>query len=137
MSLSSVLVRYGAIPVLCLCLLARPVRADSEAYVSTLPGSSGSVTATIHVTTILGSDSDTDSDTASATGAGYVVLTPTAPPWDHAAIDTFTIAFGTVDVHFELFCIPFVGCQDLYVTLENLQLEAVLPFEADIAAGAA
>ncbi len=114
-------------------LLTARVWADSGADIATLPDSAATVSATISVTTALGSDSDNDSDTVTAGGAGYVIVEPTNPDWTHARILDIYIAFGTVQLDFDLFCLPIIGCQDLDVTIENLALTSTEPFETDVA----
>ena len=115
---------------------AATVFADSEADLSAMPGSSGVITVTIDIEVdLFGSDSDTDSDTVGVTGTALLTLVPTDPSWNHARVETFALDFETISLHFELFCLPFIGCQDLDGTLTDLHLEAVEPFEADVAAG--
>jgi len=91
------------------------------ADVATSPGDTVNLTATISVTvSALGSDSDTDSATTDVTATATVGVTPDVLPGASSQLDEFSVAFDPFTLNFELFCLPFIGCQQLNATFTDV-----------------
>src|SRR5262245_28048105 len=112
---------------------AERVGAAVTADMATPPGSSATVTVTVTVTTALGTSSDSDTKTAASTGTASAVFVPDAPPFFASQYNAMQITFASTTFNFQLFCLPFIGCQNLNATLTNLQFELIEPACAPIA----
>jgi hypothetical protein len=69
----------------------------------------------------------------STTGTATAILTPTALPFGAVQFNTMQIAFSNTTFVFQLFCLPFIGCQTLNVSVNNLTFTAVQPFWSPVA----
>ncbi len=125
-----------AIAATCAILtLSERVRGASEADMVTPPGATATITVTLSVSTAFGSSSDGDTRTMAATGTADVILTPTAPPFSAVEFRAMQISFANTTFVFQLFCLPFIGCQTLNVNVNGLTFTAVEPFWDSITAG--
>ncbi|MEM7229314.1 MAG: thrombospondin type 3 repeat-containing protein [Planctomycetota bacterium] len=103
-----------------------PVPPGLEADLNTPFGAQVIVTADLSVTSdLLGTSSDTDVQTVSVAANRFLGVTPDVTPGAGTSLENLVVSFGNVPFTFELFCLPFIGCQTLTVDVENLVLTQV------------
>ncbi len=107
---------------------------DSEAQVNSPAGASMIATMTVSITTALGTSSDSDTKTIAILANGSALLTPSAPPWNAVTIDTLHLDPADTSFHFDLYCLPFIGCQPLDVAVTGLVIDSTAPMSSSITA---
>lgn len=106
-------------------LATTSARAAVEAAMLNAPGSSASIKVTLSITTALGSSSDDDTKVATVLGSAQSAFSPNAPAFTQSQLYGMTMNLGTTTFNFQLFCIPFFGCQSLNVSVSNLHFDLV------------
>jgi hypothetical protein len=112
-------------------------QAASVAALDSPPGASATITITLSVTTALGSSADDDSETISATAIADIALLPDRPPFVESQLQAAEFSFGAANFTFQLYCLPFVGCQTLNVNITDLHFSLLEPRCASIERGGA
>jgi hypothetical protein len=102
---------------------------------ATPPTSSATIKVTITVTTSLGSCTDRDTKTMDTKGTATAVFLPDAPAFTTTQFNAMQISFASATFNFQFFCLPFIGCQNLNVTMNNLSFTLVEPTCSPIAPG--
>lgn len=106
--------------------------AASTAAMTVPGGSTATITVALSVTTALGTSSDDDVRIMSTTGSANMIFAPTSPAFTKAELKTTQLNFSNATFTFQLFCLPFIGCQTLNVTISNLQFTLLSPNCASI-----
>jgi hypothetical protein len=105
-----------------------PPPPDSIADIITAPGATATVTASISITTdLLGTSSDTDVQIVPLAASAMVGFSPDTNANALSSIDGFVASFDDFTFNFELYCFPFIGCQQLDVSVNDLVLAQLLP----------
>ncbi len=108
--------------------------ATSTAVLATTPTSTAAVTIRMDITSSLGTSSDTDTQTVTVTGPARMVLSPNTPPWAMSDLTQLDLALGSATYRFDFYCIPFLGCQHLDLTLSNLRIMLLAPATSPVSA---
>ena len=106
-----------------------------SADMTTPPGSTASINVTITISTALGTSTDSDAKTIATTGTMTSAFLPDAPAFTATQMNAMTINFANTTFNFQFFCLPFIGCQNLNVTMNNLVFTLVEPNCSPITAG--
>ena len=99
--------------------------ADVEAFVESPVGASITITATLSITTALGTSSDSDTKVVLTSGNAFARCTPDAPVFTNLSVTSLTIDPANVTFHFDLYCFPFLGCQALDVAVTEFSMVQV------------
>ncbi|MFZ4643293.1 MAG: hypothetical protein ACOYMU_08085 [Phycisphaerales bacterium] len=70
--------------------------------------------------------------TVSVTGLAETLCNPSLPPWNLIGVSVLNIALENATYEFDFFCFPFVGCQHLDVSLENVQIILQSPVISEV-----
>jgi hypothetical protein len=97
-------------------------QADSTAKLIATPTSTAIVTVRLDIESSFGGTNDVDVQTVSVTGLAETLCNPSLPPWNLIRVSLLNIALENATYEFDFFCFPFVGCQHLDVSLENVQI---------------
>ena len=129
----------GRHALLCGATLAAtvPAMGPSTATMSALGTATAAVTLRVDITTSLGTSSDTDTKTVAVGGPCVMRLSPSTPPWQHSNMTALAITLGNATYAFDFFCVPFIGCQHLDLTLTNVSITLVSPVASAVAPGGA
>ncbi len=111
---------------------AAAAHATSTATLATTPTSTAAVTIRMDITATLGTSSDTDTKTVTVTGPAKMVLSPTAPPWATSELTQLDLLLGNATYSFDFFCLPFIGCQHLDLSVANLRITLVAPASSPV-----
>jgi hypothetical protein len=109
--------------------------AASESNMVTPGGSSASVRITMSITTSLGSSTDDDTRTMATTGVASAVFLRDSPPFASTQFNALQLNFADTNFVFNFFCLPFIGCQVLNVSIQGLQFTLAQPTCAPITPG--
>jgi hypothetical protein len=104
-------------------LIVSSAGAQSTADFTVDKGSTAVLTLTVTVETSIGTSEDTDSTTQSVSGFATGNFDSSIPPFLAMELPTLSFDLGSGSVNFELFCIPFFGCQELNVTVSNFVIQ--------------
>ena len=118
-----------------LALWVNPARAAVDSTMLTPAGSSASVRIVITISTSLGTSTDDDTRTMTTTGTAHAAFVPNRAPFGHTQFNAMDVTFSNTTFVFKFFCLPFIGCQTLNVTVNDLRLILVEPACSPIAAG--
>ena len=115
--------------------LAQHASAAVVALLETPGGTSASITVTMTIQTALGSSTDSDIKVMATSGTATAVFTPDppqAPPFNATQFNAMQFNFADTTFNFQFFCLPFVGCQNLNITMSDLVITQVQPSCASI-----
>ena len=104
-------------------LIVSSAGAQSTADFTVDKGSTAVLTLTITVETSIGTSEDTDSTTQSVSGFATGNFDSSIPPFLAMELPSLVFDLGSGSVNYELFCIPFFGCQELNVTVSNFVIQ--------------
>ena len=96
--------------------------ADVEAFVVSPVGASITITATLSITTALGTSTDSDTKVVLTSGNAFARCAPDAPVFTNLSVTSLTIDPANVTFHFDLYCFPFIGCQPLDVAVTEFSM---------------
>ena len=96
--------------------------ADVEAFVESPVGASITITATLSITTALGTSTDSDTKVVLTSGNAFARCAPDAPVFTNLSVTSLTIDPANVTFHFDLYCFPFLGCQALDVAVTEFSM---------------
>ncbi len=99
--------------------------ADVEAFVESPVGASITITATLSITTALGTSSDSDTKVVLTSGNAFARCAPDAPVFTNLSVTSLIIDPANVTFHFDLYCFPFIGCQALDVAVTEFSMVQV------------
>ena len=108
-------------------------QADSTAKLIATPTSTAIVTVRLDIESSFGGTNDVDVKTVSVTGLAETLCSPSLPPWNLIGVSVLNIALENATYEFDFFCFPFVGCQHLDVSLENVQIILQGPVISEVA----
>lgn len=104
-------------------LIVSSAGAQSTADFTVDEGSTAILTLTVTIDTEIGESSDVDSTTQTVTGFATGNFDSSIPPFLAMELPTLNFDLGSGSVNYELFCIPFFGCQELNVTVSNFMIQ--------------
>ena len=107
-------------------------QADSTAKLIATPTSTAIVTVRLDIESSFGGTNDVDVKTVSVTGLAETLCSPSLPPWNLIGVSVLNIALENATYEFDFFCFPFVGCQHLDVSLENVQIILQSPVISEV-----
>lgn len=107
-------------------------QADSTAKLIATPISTAIVTVRLDIESSFGGTNDVDMKTVSVTGLAETLCNPSLPPWNLIGVSVLNIALENATYEFDFFCFPFVGCQHLDVSLENVQIILQSPVISEV-----
>ena len=107
-------------------------QADSTAKLIATPTSTAIVTVRLDIESSFGGTNDVDVKTVSVTGLAETLCNPSLPPWNLIGVSVLNIALENATYEFDFFCFPFVGCQHLDVSLENVQIILQSPVISEV-----
>jgi hypothetical protein len=116
--------------LICAVVALSPVpvaHADVDSAMTTVGGSSASVRVIISITTALGTSSDDDVKVVAVLGAAQSGFSPNVPPFTQSQLYGMTFNLANTTFNFQLFCLPLVSCQNLNVSVSDLQFDLVAP----------
>ncbi|MSR40956.1 MAG: hypothetical protein EXS10_03530 [Phycisphaerales bacterium] len=96
--------------------------ADVAAHITSPTGASVTITATLSITTALGTSSDSDTKVVLTSGNAQTTCGPNAPPFNTISMTELLLDPANVSFHFDLYCFPFIGCQPLDVLLTDFSM---------------
>lgn len=105
--------------------------ADGVSQMVTVPGTTAQVKVIVTITTVFTSTDD-DTRTMATTGSATMSVSPFAPPFASASLQAFHCSLAPTTFVFQLFCLPFVGCQTLTVDISNLAFDLVAPVSSPV-----
>lgn len=108
-------------------------QADSTAKLIATPKSTAIVTVRLDIESSFGGTNDVDVKTVSVKGLADFLCNPSRPPWNLIGVSVLNIALENAMYEFDFFCFPFVGCQHLDVSLENVQITLLDPVISAVA----
>ena len=107
-------------------------QADSTAKLIATPISTAIVRVRLDIESSFGGTNDVDVKTVSVTGLAETLCNPSLPPWNLIGVSVLNIALENATYEFDFFCFPFVGCQHLDVSLENVQIILQSPVISEV-----
>ena len=116
-------------------LIACAASAQYDASLQVTGGSTVVTTVTVKITSILGTSTDTDTKTLAVSGSSTGAFGPGEPPFTAYELDTLLFEVADSTFNFQFFCLPFVGCQDLALTVTDLELALTAPVSGPIGPG--
>ncbi|MEY3025917.1 MAG: hypothetical protein ACO31E_05255 [Phycisphaerales bacterium] len=117
--------------------LATPAFGQALAALNSPAGATATITLGIEITTALGTSSDTDTQVVGVIGSADAQLFASTPPWSDTTLSNLLFDLSDVNFHFDLYCLPVLGCQPLDVQLSAVSIAGTAPISSPIdAAGA-
>ena len=112
-----------------------PTLGAVESNLSSPAGASASVRIVITISTSLGSSTDDDTKVMTTAGTAHAAFVPNSTPFSQTQFNAMDVTFSNTTFVFNFFCLPFIGCQVLNVTVNDLRLILVEPACSSIAPG--